>query len=293
MKQIVVISGKGGTGKTTVASSFAYLAENVNIADCDVEAPNLNLMLENKTLSKRPYFGGKNAYIEKEKCNACGKCIEVCRFGAVKKDYTINDLKCEGCGACSIVCQVKAIRFEDEETGQIINGKTEKGVFVHSELKIGADGAGKIVTEIRKELVKEKDNKLSIIDGSPGIGCVVIASITGCDMAVIVTEPTQSGMDDLKRVLNLTYHFDIDSYVIINKYDINKEKAKEIETFCEENQVNILGQIPFDPFVNIAIQESRPIVDFTDSEGGKTIREIWNKLYKKIGGNCNENSISN
>lgn len=292
MKQIVVISGKGGTGKTTVASSFAYLTENAHIADCDVEAPNMNLILNSDLISERPYIGGKIASIDKEKCINCGKCVEACRFDAIGNDFSVNEMKCEGCGGCQIVCKHDAVTMEDDETGQILKSKTSKGVFSHARLNIGADGAGKLVTEIRKEIMKDTQGDLTIIDGSPGIGCVVIASVTGCDGAVIVTEPTQSGMEDLIRVLNLTYHFNIESFVVINKYDINPGKTKEIEEFCEENGVAVVGRIPFDSYVNQAINEGKPVVIYPDSTAGQEIRVIWDSLLKKIGGIYNENCIS-
>lgn len=279
MKQIVVISGKGGTGKTTIAASLAYLAENANVADCDVEAPNLSLILENEVRDTKPYIGGKKAYINKEKCISCGRCLEVCRFDAIKESFEVDEVKCEGCGACSIVCPAQAVILSNEETGQIISSDKRDGLFSYASLNIGADGAGKLVTEIRKEIVKESNiNDLSIIDGSPGIGCVVIASITGCDLAIIVTEPTQSGMDDLMRVLSLTDYFNIKSSVIINKYDINSEMSNEIEELCNENGLKVIGKIPFDTTITKAMEEGKPIVSYKNSVAGQKIREIWSTL---------------
>lgn len=283
MKQIVVISGKGGTGKTTIASSFAYLSKKRNVADCDVEAPNLNLILKGIPQNREKYIGGKKAYIDTEKCTKCGICKEYCRFDAISSDVEVSEVKCEGCGLCSIVCPSAAIKMINDETGDIITSDIPDGVFAHAELNIGADGAGKVVTEVRKAIMENSnDAQFIIIDGSPGIGCVVIASITGCNMAVMVTEPTQSGLSDLKRVLSLADFFKLKSYVIINKYDINYEKSEEIESYCKENNYEIIGKIPFDPYVSRAIKENTPIVEYNESVAGKIIRDIWNTIYSEM-----------
>lgn len=283
MKQIVVISGKGGTGKTTLTSSFAYLAKNRDIADCDVEAPNLNLILNNNPVKRELYIGGKIAYIDKEKCIECGKCRSICRFDAVKENFEINDTKCEGCGACVEVCPNEAIKLVDDETGDVITSSIEGGKFSYAQLRIGADGAGKVVTKVRQSLISDKEKpELVIIDGSPGIGCVVISSLTGCNMAVVVTEPTQSGLEDLMRVLGLVDYFRMKAYVVINKFDINLEKTKEIEDFCNENNFEVVGKIPFDPYVSKAIKESKPVVQFEESIAGKEIKKIWNIINEKI-----------
>lgn len=279
MRQIVVISGKGGTGKTTLTSSLAFLSNNRNLADCDVEAPNLSLLLENKIIDKKLYIGGKKAQIDSEKCINCNLCYETCRFDAITEDIEIIPEKCEGCGACEYVCPQDAITMEDDETGYIYTSEVDGGIFAHAELAIGADGAGKIVTEVRKITTKKENQKdLTIIDGSPGIGCVVIASVTGCDLAVIVTEPTQSGLADLRRVLSLVNHFKIEAKVVVNKYDINMNKTKEIEEYAKKNNAIVIGKIPFDSYVNKAMKESKPVVLYDESIAGKEIKEIWNKL---------------
>ncbi|EOD01355.1 ATP-binding protein [Caldisalinibacter kiritimatiensis] len=283
MKQIVVISGKGGTGKTTLTSSLVHLAKNRHIADCDVEAPNLSLMLESETINKELYIGGKVAKVDENKCASCGLCKKTCRFDAITEDFKVDPLKCEGCGACEYVCPHDAITMIDDETGHIFTSKTDGGIFSHAELAIGADGAGKVVTEIRKAVAQRADkDDLVIIDGSPGIGCVVIASLTGCDMAVVVTEPTQSGLSDLKRVLSLVEHFNMKAYIVINKYDINEEKTKEIEEYCSENGFEVIGKVPFDSSVNKAIKVNKPVVTFEDSDAGEEIKNVWNILNEKI-----------
>jgi MinD superfamily P-loop ATPase len=285
MKQIAVISGKGGTGKTALTSSIAYLTKKRNIADCDVEAPNLSLMLDNEIIDKSLYIGGKIAKIDTDKCIRCNICRETCRFAAIDENYFIGPLKCEGCGACQFVCPENAIEMSDDETGYIYKSKFDEGIFSHAELSIGADGAGKVVTEVRKTALEDKEDKdLILIDGSPGTGCVVIASLTGCDMAIAVTEPTQSGMNDLKRVLSLVDFFNMKAYVVINKYDLNIEKTKEIEKYCSENGFEVAGKIPFDPLVNTAIKENKPVVMYEESTAGKAIKVIWNIIKNKLGG---------
>ncbi len=286
MKQLVVISGKGGTGKTTLTSSLAYLSKNRNIADCDVEAPNLNLIVNNTLIDKKPYIGGKLPQIDQTKCIKCNKCKEVCRFDAIKLNegkYMVDDLKCEGCGACSYICPSGAINSFDDETGNVFTGKIDNGQFSYAELNIGADGAGKLVTEVRKAIAERtEDDNLLIIDGSPGVGCVVIASITGCDVAVLVTEPTQSGLEDLKRVLSLIEFFNIKGYVVINKYDINEEKTKEIEEYSNSNGFDVVGKIPFDSYINKAMKENKLVVEYEDSKAGNAIKDIWDILERKI-----------
>ncbi len=283
MKQLVVISGKGGTGKTTLTSSLAYLADNRNIADCDVEAPNLNLMLNSKEIDEKEYIGGKVAKLNLEKCKKCNMCIETCRFDAISSEYEIDELKCEGCGACSYVCPSGAIDMIDDETGVVKTNEMKDGFFTYANLNIGADGAGKLVSEVRTSLkAKTKSDELIIIDGSPGIGCVVIASITGCDSAIIVTEPTQSGLEDLKRVFSLVEFFKLEGNVVINKYDINTEKTKEIEEFCNEKGIQVLGKIPFDKYINKAMKENKLVIQYKESDAGKVIKEIWEKINNKM-----------
>ncbi|MBP2144218.1 MinD superfamily P-loop ATPase [Methanococcus voltae] len=305
MKKIVVLSGKGGTGKTTISSSFARLMNNkyhkLNIADCDVEAPNLHLMFKNELINQEEYYGSKSAIINYNICNNCKLCYERCRFNAIamKDDLvTINELDCEGCGLCEYICPVDAISLNDELTGYINGSKIGNGCLSYANLKIGAEGAGKVVTEVRKMAESYNldentdDNQNSnfpylLIDGSPGIGCVVIASLTGCDYAIVVTEPTQSGLNDLKRVLELIKFFDIPCYIIINKYDLNEEKTNEIGDYIKivgnsTNDIVVIGKIPFDKLVNESIQNEIPIVDYKNSEAGLAIIKAWNELISKI-----------
>ncbi|MTI70878.1 MAG: (4Fe-4S)-binding protein [Firmicutes bacterium] len=293
MKKLVVISGKGGTGKTTITSSLAYLSNGKRIADCDVEAPNLNLLLNNKIIDEKLYVGGSIAKVDESLCIDCGKCREYCRFDAISKEILIDPLKCEGCGTCKYICPKDAIKMEDEETGYIYTSEIEKGNFVYAKLNIGADAAGKVVTEIRKEIDNySNENDLIIIDGAPGVGCVVIASITNCDMAVIVTEPTQSGLSDLKRIFSLVKQFNIKPYVVINKYDINKDMTREIKNYCKEEGIKNIKKVPFDSVVNKSLKENKTIVEYSDSKACKSIKDIWVDINKKMGGNNYENSNS-
>ncbi|MCT4595865.1 MAG: ATP-binding protein [Anaeromicrobium sp.] len=279
--QLVVISGKGGTGKTTVAASFAYLNKESIKVDCDVDASNLNIVLQGEDIASSQFIGAKIAKIDKNKCIECGRCSEVCRFAAIN-DNEIIELKCEGCAACKAVCPVGAIALEDEVTGETIITKTDGGILSRAEMVVGAEGSGKLVTEVRKNALKyQKNNELMILDGTPGIGCAVMASITGCDMALIVIEPTQSGLNDFKRILSLIDHFRVKPFACINKYDINEEMSLEIERYCENESVKVLGKIPFDPIVQQAVNELKPIISYEDSMAGKEIKNIWEKIYEK------------
>ncbi|QXM05289.1 ATP-binding protein [Crassaminicella indica] len=279
--QLVIISGKGGTGKTTVAASFAYLSDKSIKVDCDVDASNLHIILGGEDIEKRSYIGAKLAHIDMNKCIKCGECEKVCRFDAIA-DFKIDSLKCEGCGACKIVCPKGAISLEDEITGETILTQTQRGLLSRAEMVIGAEGSGKLVTQVRKNaMAHKKEDEWVIMDGTPGIGCAVMASITGCDAALIVVEPTQSGINDFERVYSLTKHFNIKAFACINKYDINEEMSIEIEKICQREGIELLGKIPFDPCVKMAANELKPIVSYEKSKAAKEIINIWNKFKNK------------
>lgn len=283
MKQFVFISGKGGTGKSTVVASLAKYVNNKALADADVDAPNLHIILDHEVVEKIPFKGAKIAKIDQSKCINCHKCFDVCRFDAISEDDIINPLKCEGCGACELVCPVNAISLHEELTGHVFQSTINDEHFTHALLAIGAEGSGKLVVEVKKkvkELVKEEDYLL--IDGSPGIGCVVIASITGADACVIVTEATKSGLSDLQRVQQVADHFGIKSFVCINKYDLNNDVTKKIEEYCESKQVSVIGKIPFEPLIVKALQQFKTPMD--DDRLGHIKNEIislWNQLIKE------------
>lgn len=297
MKQIAIVSGKGGTGKTTIAAAFSELASNKIIADCDVEAPNLHLVLEHQIEREKIFQGNQCAHIDSGLCISCGRCQEVCRYHAVKVDVTdfktdilstvdtneprfrIDPKLCEGCAACFYACPSQAIKIELEDTGKIFLSETPIGKFAHAELFLAADGSGKLVSEVRRVAQAEglREDKMIIIDGSPGIGCVVISTITGCQAVLVVTEPTQSGKHDLERVLKITQHFRIPTLVAINKWDLNPDVVEEIEEMCQAQGVEIAGKIPFDPMVPRAIAESKAVTQY-DSPAAREIRTLWDRI---------------
>jgi len=286
MKQLAVISGKGGTGKTTLTSCFAFLAENKIIADCDVDAPNLHLTLDIEKKEEKDFSGAKVAVIEQDKCQECGKCLEVCRFFALEKKgelYEVNEMQCEGCAACLYTCPVQAINLVEQITGKTFSALTEQGKFAHALLHIGAEGSGKLVTEVRKTAQElRSDEELIIIDGSPGIGCSVIASITGCSAVLVVAEPTQSGFHDLIRVVELAEHFALPVYLCINKYDLNENITEQLIKFAQEKDIAFLGKIPFDSLVVKALQQGKSLLTFSESLAAQAIKDIWQKIKKII-----------
>lgn len=285
MKEIIVISGKGGTGKTTITASLAYLFENNIIADCDVDASNLNILFDGIDEYKEEFSGAKVAKIDTEKCINCGKCIDICRFNAIeKKDkFYINSISCEGCGACKVFCPNDAIKLEDEITAEVLLTKSKINKLSSANMKVGSEGSGKLVTKVRALSKKHIENEeLIIIDGSPGIGCAVMASITGCSIALIVTEPTLSGLSDMKRILQLIRHFNVKPYACINKYDINLEKTKEIENYLIEEKVELLSKIPFDEIVPKSINERKVLIEYDESIAANEILKLYEKLKKII-----------
>lgn len=282
--RIVVISGKGGTGKTTVTASYAHLSQSMTVkVDCDVDASNLHLMFPTKVHERYGFKGAKKAVVEDWNCSLCGRCISSCKFEALSMNdkVIVSDLLCEGCGACRYACPSDAIRLEAVTTGDVILSEMPNGLISRAEMIPGEEGSGKLVSEVRKQADRsERDHQL--LDGSPGIGCSVIASITGTDVGVVVTEPTQSGLEDMKRVLALMKHFDVVPYVLINKYDINEDIVRAIETLCLGEKIEIIGKVPFDSKVNLAINQGTPIVAFKDSVAGRAIEKSFYKLKERI-----------
>ncbi len=278
--ELVVLSGKGGTGKTTIATSLAELVGDVVRIDCDVDAPNFYMFYEGKDIEKTKFLGSKKATIDKKLCIKCGKCESVCKFDAIK-DFNINTFLCEGCGACTLVCPQKAINLEDEKTADTFISELDRGIISRAEMEIGSDGSGKLISYLRKNGKKfNKDEKLIIVDGSPGIGCSVISSITGSDATLIVTEPTKSGLEDLMRVVTLCEHFGIFTMVCINKFDINEAMSKNIEKFIIEKNISLVGKIPYDDVVMKSINELKPIISYPDSIAGRAIKEMWTNIKK-------------
>ncbi|MGB2843130.1 MAG: 4Fe-4S binding protein [Halobacteriota archaeon] len=286
LKQITVISGKGGTGKTTLVGSFAVLAENKVIADCDVDAPDLHLLLHPEIIKKEEFKGLKVAVMDKTLCTECGICEEACRFNAISvsdnaSGYEVNPARCEGCGACVFVCEQEAITLKERVSGYAFVSKTKYGTMAHAELNIAEEASGKLVTVVRnnaQQVAEGEGCELILIDGAPGIGCPVIASLTGVDLALIVTEPTMSGLHDLERILDVTKHFGIASIVCINKYDINEENSKRITEFCRQRGIEVVGNIPYDPMVTEAMVAGMPVVEFSEGKVSDAIKNVWKDI---------------
>ncbi|NFA61834.1 ATP-binding protein [Clostridium sporogenes] len=279
---LVVLSGKGGTGKTTIATALSELYNDVIRVDCDVDASNFYMFYKGKDIGKNDFIGGKKANIDEDICIKCGKCKSICKFHAIE-NFKIDPFLCEGCGACTLICQPNAIKLEDEKTAEIFITELDKGLISRAEMEVGSDGSGKLVTDLRKKAKKlNKDDKLTIIDGSPGIGCAVIASITGADAVLIVTEPTASGLEDLKRVVDLCKHFDVFTMVCVNKYDINKEMTVDIESFINEKGIKLVGEIPYDNTVMKSINELNPITYYKESIAKEAIEHMWKNIRETI-----------
>ena len=280
--ELVILSGKGGTGKTTITTALAELAKDVIRIDCDVDAPNLYMFYKGFDIEKNEFIGGKKAVIDESLCIKYGKCETVCRFNAIEK-FTINPFDCEGCGACSLVCPQNAIKFTDEKAANTFITELDKGIISRAEMKIGSDGSGKLISQLRKNGKKFNNNeKLTILDGSPGIGCPVISSITGSDAVLVVTEPTKSGLGDLIRVVTLCEHFGVLTMICINKYDINEEVAKEIENVVNDKGLKLVGKIPYDDTVMKSINELKPITCYKESIAEKAIEDMWSNIQMLI-----------
>jgi len=285
VKQIVIISGKGGTGKTVITGAFAALAKNKVMVDCDVDAADLHLLLDPSIKERHEFRSGKTALIDKEKCVKCGKCIEVCRFEAIGEDFIVDGVSCEGCAFCSFACPVDAIKMEENISGEWFISDTRFGPMVHAKLGIAEENSGKLVSLVRKqakELAEKKDADWVIVDGAPGIGCPVIASLSGIDCAVVVTEPTLSGLHDADRVINVAKHFGILARLIINKYDLNLDMTRKIERYCKDNNIDLIGKISFDKTVVEAMVLGKTVIEYKLGQAQKEIKSAWQVLQKKL-----------
>ncbi|MCD6574100.1 ATP-binding protein [Candidatus Aerophobetes bacterium] len=289
MKTLTVISGKGGTGKTSIVASFASLANNKILADCDVDAANLHLLLHPEVKKSFNFKGGKLAIIDKEKCTKCGKCEKICQFEAIK-DFTVDPISCEGCSLCMHICPVSAIKIQEKITGWVYVSDTKYGPMVHAKLGIAEGNSGKLVTQVRttaEEVAREKGAEIILIDGSPGIGCPVIASLTGADLALIVTEPTLSGISDLERVGEVCNHFNIPWVVCINKFDINEENTAKIQAECNQRGIKVVGKIPFDVNFIHALVNNIPLIEYSSNKSSSEVKKMWEEIldilikYKK------------
>jgi len=292
MKELVIISGKGGTGKTSLTASFAALAgSNAVLADCDVDAADLHLVCEPKIRERYDFSGGSRASIRPADCIGCRKCEQACRFRAialagpgndlVQKTCLIDPISCEGCGVCLLVCPVKAIDFGPVINGEWYVSRTRFGPMVHARLGIAQENSGKLVTLVRskaREIAQKEDKPLVLIDGSPGIGCPVIASVTGASAALVVTEPTLSGLHDLERVAELTRHFGVPTFVCLNKWDINPDLAARIEAQARTMGLSVAGKVRYDPAATRAQIRKRAVVEYSPAGISEDIRIIWTNL---------------
>jgi MinD superfamily P-loop ATPase len=293
MKQITVISGKGGTGKTVLTASFAALAKNKVMADCDVDASDLHLLLHPQIKETHDFKGGTKAILDDDRCTDCGECMKVCRFDAISQGsrqdvhnkVVIDPVACEGCQVCALVCPVGAIRMEENLAGEWYVSETGYGPMVHARLGIAQENSGKLVTVVRqnaRDIAQREELELVVVDGPPGIGCPVIASITGVDLVVIVTEPTISAISDLKRVLDLTQHFNIESSVLVNKHDLNAENTKKIEDFCRRQDVPVVGKLPFDKVFIESVILGKPVTEHSNSNLANEIKRIWERIRTRV-----------
>ena len=277
MEEIVVLSGKGGTGKTSIVASFAVLAQSKVLADCDVDAADLYLLLKPDLKEKNEFWSGQVACIENESCTECGLCQEMCRFDAIE-NYKVNPVSCEGCGFCKQICPVEAITMQESMAGHWFISSTRYGALVHARLSVAQESSGKLVALVRQKakLVAEEENlKYIINDGPPGIGCPVISSLSGANLALLVTEPTLSGMHDLDRIVGVCQHFGIPPVVCINKYDINEENTNQIQSYCFNKGIKVAGKIPFDNVVTEALVQGLPVVEYSHNSVTKEIEKLW------------------
>lgn len=294
MKEIVVVSGKGGTGKTSLVASLAVLAGRSVLADCDVDAADLHLVVKPKIEKTTDFLGGKKAAIVQDKCVGCGRCFEVCKFGAVKRDegkaggYVVDPVDCEGCGVCSHFCPEKAISFEPAVNGQWFISQTRYGPMVHARLGIAEDNSGKLVSLVRtqaKRIAERENVSYILVDGPPGIGCPVIASVTGADAVLIVTEPTVSGEHDLERVASLARHFQIPIYICVNKFDINPGICEQIERKALSEGITLVGRIHYDLAITKAQIKGEAVVSLPNTMAAQDIKVVWDKLVTAINTN--------
>jgi len=289
MHEIVVCSGKGGTGKTSVVASFAALAHEPVLADCDVDAADLHLVLDPQIQQRDVFFAGKEARIREEDCIACGTCQDLCQFEAIDFErlpdnscrFSVNPLGCEGCGVCVRFCPNTAIEFEERRCGEWYISETRYGPLVHARLGIAAENSGKLVTHVRTEarrIAERHERDLLLVDGPPGIGCPVIASLTNADEALAVTEPTVSGLHDLERLAGMTAHFGIELRVCINKCDLDDSFTRRIHEFSAREKLTVVGEIPYDPQVTAAQIAGVPVVELGDSPAAVALREVWQRI---------------
>jgi MinD superfamily P-loop ATPase len=280
MKEVVVLSGKGGTGKTSIVGSLAALVERKVLSDCDVDAADLHLLLSPSLKQETEFWSGKLAHIDRNKCTECGLCQDLCRFDAIR-DYTVDTTACEGCGFCFQVCPADAVTMRENLSGHWFVSETRYGPLVHARLGIAQENSGKLVARVRKEarhLAETQGLDYIISDGPPGIGCPVISSLSGANLAILVTEPTLSGIHDLVRVLGVCRHFDVPATVCINKCDLNEANRRQIEEYCSSEGIAIASRIPFDNVVTEALAHSVPVVEYSRGQVSREIEKLWHSV---------------
>jgi len=302
MKQIVILSGKGGTGKTTIAAALAHLASreaSIVLADLDVDAANLELVLAPRALESHEFVGGKKAVIDPELCIACGTCAEVCRFEAVTspsptqrergsggEGYFIDPIACEGCAVCFYQCPAGAIRLEEPVVGRWFRSETRFGPLFHAQLFAGEENSGKLVTVVKQQArlaALDLGADYLILDGPPGIGCPVIAASAGADLALIVTEPTVAGIHDLERALATTDHFGVPALVVINKHDLSPAKSREIADYCAARRIEMVGRVPYDAVVTEAMVQGLPVTEYEDGPVSRELGRVWERIKARLG----------
>jgi MinD superfamily P-loop ATPase len=284
VKTLTIISGKGGTGKTSIVGSFASLAKNAVFADCDVDAADLSLIMDARIKTASDFKASQKARIDVAKCIQCGDCEHACHFNAIR-DSKVDPFLCEGCRVCSLVCPQEAISMDDVCSGQLFVSDTPYGPLVHARLEPGEENSGKLVTLVRQtaeQIARDEGLQYIIVDGPPGIGCPVIASLTGATASLIVTEPTLSAISDLKRVLSVCNHFKVPPFVCVNRCDLYQENVRRITEFCQQEGVEILGMIPYDPNVVRALVQGKPVVSYTESAASQQIRKLWDRLAERV-----------
>jgi MinD superfamily P-loop ATPase len=291
VRQLVVLSGKGGTGKTSITAALAHLAAHegsIVAADADVDAANLELVLQPTPVEEHAFISGSLAVVDAELCTACGRCAEVCRFGAViagNKSYRIEPVACEGCASCYYQCPVQAIRLEPRHSGQWYRSETPYGPLFHAHLFAGQENSGKLVTLVKQQArLWALDHKACclLVDGPPGIGCPVISASAGADLALLVVEPTVSGVHDLERIHATTEHFGVQSVVLVNKADLNPRRAEEITSFCAAHSVPIAGYVPFDVVVTEAMVQGQPVTAYADGPVSRALKRVWQRLRGQL-----------
>ena len=286
MKELVVISGKGGTGKTSLLSAFASLAGKKVLCDADVDAADLHLITAPTIEQRHDFVSGHTARIDPDKCTQCGLCRELCRWDAISKDFVVDTIDCEGCGVCYYFCPETAIAFPDNTCGEWFVSETRFGPMAHARLGIAEENSGKLVTQIRQEgkkLAERKGTDLILTDGPPGIGCPVIASLGGANAVLIVTEPTVAGRHDMERVAELAHFFKIPTMVCINKADLNPDATRAIKDYAEEKQITVMGEIPFDPVFTEAMLQGKTVIEFNgNSQGAQAVKTVWEGVRRQL-----------